>query len=73
MLEFIKFACKLIQHSIIIFQILLFYYYHYNLEYKINANNKEYTEIFNAEDVPDVSNEFITEFLNPIFFKIIFL
>ena len=40
---------------------------------KINADkvdkkefeNKKYTEIMNAEDVPDLSNEFITEFLFP--------
>ena len=30
-----------------------------------NENNKEYTEINKAEDVPDFSNEFITEFLVP--------
>ena len=30
-----------------------------------NENNKEYTEINKAEDVPDFSNEFITEFLKP--------
>lgn len=30
-----------------------------------NENNKEYTEVKNAEDVPDSSNEFITDFLNP--------
>lgn len=29
------------------------------------ANNKAYTEIYTAEDVPDSSNEFITDFLNP--------
>ena len=31
----------------------------------INENNQEYTEINKAEDVPDCSNEFITEFLDP--------
>ena len=35
------------------------------VEEKINGIEKEYTEIFNAEDVPDSSNEFITEFLDP--------
>ena len=30
-----------------------------------NEGNKEYTELFTAEDVPDTSNEFITDFLNP--------
>lgn len=30
-----------------------------------NEGNKVYTEIFPAEDVPDTSNEFITDFLNP--------
>ena len=32
---------------------------------KIEYENKEYTEVMNAEDVPDSSNEFITEFLFP--------
>ena len=34
---------------------------------KVNNNeeNKVYTELFPAEDVPDTSNEFITDFLNP--------
>ena len=35
------------------------------VEEKNNGIEKEYTEIFNAEDVPDSSNEFITEFLDP--------
>jgi hypothetical protein len=26
---------------------------------------KEFTEIYNSEDVPDISNEFITEFIDP--------
>ena len=30
-----------------------------------NGIRKEYTEINNAEDVPDSSNEFITDFLEP--------
>ena len=32
---------------------------------KVTEANKVYTEEFNAEDVPDTSNEFITDFLNP--------
>jgi hypothetical protein len=32
---------------------------------KVRNESKEYTEIFNAEDIPDISNEFITEFLDP--------
>jgi hypothetical protein len=32
---------------------------------KVKEPNKKYTEINNAEDVPDTSNEFITEFLDP--------
>ena len=34
---------------------------------KITDKNegKEYTEVFHAEDVPDSSNEFITDFLDP--------
>lgn len=35
---------------------------------KVDINkhgNKEYTEVFDAEDVPDSSNEFITDFLHP--------
>jgi len=32
---------------------------------KVKNEAKDYTEIFNAEDVPDISNEFITEFLDP--------
>ena len=42
---------------------------HVNLvnHYKVkdNEQNKEYTECNDAEDVPDSSNEFITEFLDP--------
>ena len=30
-----------------------------------NEDNKPYTEVKSAEDVPDTSNEFITDFLNP--------
>ena len=30
-----------------------------------NENNKEYTEVNPAEDVPDSSNEFITDFIDP--------
>ena len=36
---------------------------HYKL--KDNEQNKEFTECNDAEDVPDSSNEFITEFLDP--------
>ena len=32
---------------------------------KVRSDSKDYTEITNAEDVPDVSNDFITEFLDP--------
>ena len=32
---------------------------------KVTEPNKVYTEEFSAEDVPDNSNEFITDFLNP--------
>ena len=32
---------------------------------KVKETNKKYTEVNNAEDVPDTSNEFITEFLDP--------
>lgn len=32
---------------------------------KVRSEGKEYTEITNAEDVPDISNDFITEFLDP--------
>ena len=35
------------------------------LSENINGMEKEYTEVTNAEDVPDSSNEFITEFLDP--------
>ena len=35
------------------------------VEQKVNGIEKEYTEIFDAEDVPDSSNEFITDFLDP--------
>ena len=42
---------------------------HVNSVNKVNENKngipKEYTETNNAEDVPDSSNEFITEFLDP--------
>jgi len=31
----------------------------------LNGTNKEYTEVNDAEDVPDSSNEFITDFLDP--------
>ena len=30
-----------------------------------NETNQVYTETHNAEDVPDSSNEFITDFINP--------
>lgn len=37
-----------------------------NIMYKSKVNEvKDYTEIMTAEDVPDISNEFITEFLEP--------
>ena len=32
---------------------------------KSRNEGRDYTEVNNAEDVPDVSNEFITEFLDP--------
>ncbi len=32
---------------------------------KCRGEGREFTEISNAEDVPDISNEFITEFLDP--------
>ena len=32
---------------------------------KVKETDKKYTEINSAEDVPDISNEFITEFLDP--------
>jgi hypothetical protein len=38
-----------------------------NIQYreKIRQEGRDYSEATNAEDVPDVSNEFITEFLDP--------
>jgi len=39
--------------------------------YRLNGNNqKDYTEINNTEDAPEISNEFVTEFLDsdPFFF-----
>ena len=36
----------------------------YNID-KVKIEGKEFTEINNAEDVPDSSNEFITDFLDP--------
>jgi hypothetical protein len=37
-----------------------------NFNYKHKASNGgEYAQNYNAEDVPDISNEFITEFLEP--------
>lgn len=32
---------------------------------KVKNELKDFTEIFHAEDIPDISNEFITEFLDP--------
>jgi hypothetical protein len=32
---------------------------------KLRTESREFCEVTNAEDVPDVSNEFITEFLDP--------
>ena len=32
---------------------------------KIKGEGKTYTEMSSAEDIPDISNEFITEFLDP--------
>ena len=32
---------------------------------KAKYPNEEYTEVYDAEDVPDSSNEFITDFLHP--------
>lgn len=31
---------------------------------KVGNDGKDYTEIYNAEDAPDISNEFVTEFLD---------
>lgn len=31
---------------------------------KVKSDDKDFTEISNSEDVPDISNEFITEFLD---------
>lgn len=33
-------------------------------EEKVKNENKDFSELYNAEDVPDISNEFITEFLD---------
>ncbi len=36
-----------------------------NKEKLRNSEGQEYTQVTNAEDVPDISNDFITEFLDP--------
>ena len=43
---------------------IFLYWEHLNYNKKVNNSSNNYTSHNNAEDAPDVSNEFITEFLD---------